>query len=102
MGGNGGMGGGKADSHDWDAIFAGLDEGSQVQTGSGQSPFEALETPRPGSSATPQGVQGAPGQVDGQQEGVQQQQKEGGNGAERPAQPGRMLTETGAHDDPIV
>lgn len=91
----------KADAHDWDAIFAGLDEGgSQAQTGTGQSPFESLETPRPGSSSNPQG------QEQQQKEG-EEQKKEGAGGGlggqqqERPA-PGRALTTSGEHDDPIV
>ncbi|CCC13994.1 unnamed protein product [Sordaria macrospora k-hell] len=89
----------KADAHDWDAIFAGLDEGSQAQQGSGQSPFESLETPRPGSSANPQGQQ-AGGE---QQKGGEEQKKEGAAGElERPAPAGRALTTTGEHDDPIV
>jgi epidermal growth factor receptor substrate 15 len=55
-----------ADSHDWDAIFAGLDSPSNV---------------------TPPG-----GAADGS----------GAKQPERPAAPGRALTEQGEHDDPIL
>lgn len=74
-GGPPGSSGGKvaaADSHDWDAIFAGLDETptqSSPPLGSGNG--DAKES----SAAAP---------------------------APRPSQVGRALTEEGAHDDPIL
>ncbi|GAB0144009.1 hypothetical protein EsHS_00004506 [Epichloe bromicola] len=61
-----------ADSHDWDAIFAGLDE--------------------PPSNVTPPGVV----------EGSGSTSHHGKNGPERPSAPGRALTEKGEHDDPIL
>lgn len=54
-----------------------------------------METPRPGSSANPQAQTGGE-----QKEGEGKEQKKEG-GEERPA-PGRALTESGEHDDPIV
>lgn len=63
-----------ADSHDWDAIFAGLDE----------APSNVTHPP--------------PGVV----EGSGSTDHDGKNGPERPPAPGRALTEKGEHDDPIL
>lgn len=62
------------DSHDWDAIFASLDDGQP-----------AAPAPAPAAQAAPPAS---------------------GNGnakeAERPNPPGRLLTDQGVHDDPIL
>lgn len=66
---------GAADAHDWDAIFASLDDGPA-----------AAPAPAPTTASN-----APPGSSDGTK-------KE----AERPNPPGRLLTEVGVHDDPIL
>ncbi|KAF4125814.1 epidermal growth factor receptor substrate 15 [Geosmithia morbida] len=61
-----------ADSHDWDAIFAGLDSSSSAAPGTAKNDATATT----GGLAAPT--------------------------AERPPGPGRALTEAGEHDDPMV
>lgn len=65
-----------ADNHDWDAIFADLDDAPPAET--------AGSPPPPGSSGGPAPVAG------------------NDNKLARPEVPGRALTEEGAHDDPIL
>lgn len=70
-----------AESHDWDAIFAGLDE-----TPTASSQTLATTTDGNGKNGSPAG---------------------NGNGSaaeagQRPGAPGRALTEEGEHDDPIL
>ncbi|KAG5980901.1 hypothetical protein E4U55_003522 [Claviceps digitariae] len=64
-----------AESHDWDAIFAGLDEPANV-------------TPSP--SGVPDGGSGDGNAINDKA------------GVDRPPAPGRALTEKGEHDDPIL
>ncbi|RDL38456.1 EF-hand protein [Venustampulla echinocandica] len=64
-----------ADSHDWDAIFAGLDTAAPAETGSTNAVDSTTQQNGNGAAPSPT--------------------------AERP-QPGRALTETGVHDDPIL
>ncbi|KAG6007891.1 hypothetical protein E4U21_005369 [Claviceps maximensis] len=63
-----------ADSHDWDAIFAGLDEPTNVAA-------PAVPT-----------AEGGSGETNATNE----------NSLDRPPPPGRALTEKGEHDDPIL
>lgn len=75
----------QADSHDWDAIFAGLDDAP---------PAKASTTPPPpGSSGS-----GAPAAAAVAAVAAKETSKE----SLRPDGPGRALTEDGTHDDPIL
>ena len=69
-----------ADPHDWDAIFASLDDGQNA----------ASQAPAP-NATTAAAAGTSPTSVDGNK-------KE----AERPNPPGRLLTDSGVHDDPIL
>lgn len=69
---------GAAEAHDWDAIFASLDDGPGA---AGAAPAPA---PNTASAAPPAGGDGAAKEP------------------ERPSPPGRLLTEAGVHDDPIL
>ncbi|AEO71861.1 uncharacterized protein THITE_2124731 [Thermothielavioides terrestris NRRL 8126] len=71
-----------AESHDWDALFAGL---------------ESAATP----TASSHTLAGGDGQPEDQQQQNQQKQQEQQQQAARPA-PGRALTEDGEHDDPLL
>jgi epidermal growth factor receptor substrate 15 len=71
-------GGKAAESHDWDAIFASLDDGQAAPTAQTQA------SPPPAAAAPPAASEGAKKQP------------------ERPSGPGRLLTEAGVHDDPIL
>lgn len=70
-----------ADSHDWDAIFAGLDSGTSA-------PAPQLDVPAPAEPPAP-AAPAAPASTEG-------------DGMLRPTGPGRALTTEGVHDDPIL
>lgn len=80
------------DNHDWDAIFASLDDAPPAQTsGSPPPPGSAGSGAAPPASAAPAAAE--PGK------------EAASNGlltGPRPAGPGRALTEDGEHDDPIL
>lgn len=78
-----GVGEKQADNHDWDAIFASLDDGAQAQT--------STSPPPPGSSGS-----GAPAAAPAAAP------EANGKDSLRPDAPGRALTEDGVHDDPIL
>lgn len=76
----GAKGSAPTDSHDWDAIFASLDDAPPAET--------AGSPPPPGSSGGP----APPANPDASN----------GTNLARPDAPGRALTEEGEHDDPIL
>ena len=65
-----------ADPHDWDAIFASLDDGQNAPSPQAPAPTDAAAAPTSGDG----------------------NKKE----PERPNPPGRLLTDVGVHDDPIL
>lgn len=73
-----------AESHDWDALFAGLD--SATPTASSHTLATSVEN---GAAAGATGSANAAGGPAGEE-------------SARPAAPGRALTEEGEHDDPIL
>lgn len=81
------------DNHDWDAIFASLDDAPPAQSsGSPPPPGSA------GSGAAPPAAAAAAAPAEPSKEA-------GSNGlltGPRPTAPGRALTEDGEHDDPIL
>lgn len=79
----------QADSHDWDAIFASLDDAPPAQT-SGSPPPPGS----PGSAAPAATPAAAPAPASAAQAT--------GSESLRPEAPGRALTEDGTHDDPIL
>ncbi|KAG8164249.1 hypothetical protein KVR01_006167 [Diaporthe batatas] len=81
----------QADSHDWDAIFASLDDAPPAQTSGSPPP--------PGSAGSAAAPPSAPAAAEPAKEAP------GSNGlltGPRPSGPGRALTEDGEHDDPIL
>lgn len=78
------------DNHDWDAIFASLDDAPPAQSGTPPPPGSA------GSGAAPPAAAAA---------AAEPSKEAGSNGlltGPRPTGPGRALTEDGEHDDPIL
>lgn len=73
----------QADNHDWDAIFASLDDAPPAQAPASPAP--------PGSSGSGAPAPAAAGAAE-----------EGSKDSLRPDAPGRALTEDGVHDDPIL
>ncbi|KAL2261953.1 hypothetical protein VTK26DRAFT_2910 [Humicola hyalothermophila] len=78
-----------AESHDWDALFAGLDD--QTPTASSQTLASSLGTGNAGNN-----------NVDNNNNSNNTATSGGDGDATRPGPPGRALTEDGEHDDPIV
>lgn len=86
---------GAADNHDWDAIFASLDDAPPAQTsGSPPPPGSA------GSGAAPPASAAAPAAA--AEPGKEAPSSNGLLAGPRPSGPGRALTEDGEHDDPIL
>jgi epidermal growth factor receptor substrate 15 len=77
-----------AESHDWDALFAGLDSATTPTASSHTLATSSANINEPTTTAA-----GAAGNASG---------SGSGSGDARPAAPGRALTEEGEHDDPIL
>lgn len=81
------------DNHDWDAIFASLDDAPPAQTSGSPPPPGSAGSGAAPPAAAPAAAAAEPGK------------EAGSNGlltGPRPTGPGRALTEDGEHDDPIL